>query len=273
MKIWQKITIYMTLFSLSGCQFDLSPWETDVKCPGRSVDENLEQLALLEAGSSPQDTFKVAVIGDPQQYPGDLELVIKRINKMDDVDFVLLLGDVAETGIEKEFEWSCKALSHTTKPIMAVVGNHDALAYGSVIWQNIFGGFDYSFSYKGTKFVAYNDNKYEFNDVPDKAWLQEEAFVGDEEVRNHTIGMSHIEPWDNEPELSGFLKQTGFDYMFHAHNHKFSFWQEQGVFLPHYITADTRDEKFGIATITPTSITMENCDPECIPAVLTTRNK
>ena len=271
MKYWQHFILYITFMSLTACQFDLSPWETDVDCPGRTVDENLALLAKLEQQNTPKTSFKVAVIGDPQQFPGDFEFVIQRLNNMTDVDFILLLGDIAETGIEKEFEWSCKAMEKTNKPILAVVGNHDALAYGQVIWQNIFGEFDYSFSYKGTKFIAYNDNQYEFDDVPDRDWLKKEAVVSENEIRHHTIGLSHIEPWENEPDFSAFLKQSGFDHMFHAHNHKFAYRQEEGVDLPHYITADTQDVKFGIATITQDRITMENCDPECLPAQLITR--
>ena len=256
---------------LTACQYDLSPWETDVDCPNMSVEENLRWLKQLENSKDPSLPYKVAVIGDPQQYPGDLETTIKTINLLDEVDFVLLLGDLVETGVEKEFEWACKALNKTTKPILAVIGNHDALSYGKDIWLQVFGEYDYSFSYLGTKFIAYNDNQYEFKDVPNRDWLAAQAKIGENETRVHTIGMSHIQPWDNEPDLSAFLKANGFDHMLHAHTHKFDFWQQDDVALPHFVTADTREVKFGLMTVTPSAISMEKCDPECLPAAPETR--
>ncbi|GHB79337.1 phosphoesterase [Psychrosphaera saromensis] len=256
---------------VASCKFDISPWETDVGCATLNLEKNLAWLSEIEQASPDQDSFSVAVIGDPQQYPGDLELTVKKINNIDKIDFIVLLGDLAETGVEKEYEWTCKAASHSTKPILAVIGNHDGLAYGPVIWLETIGPYDYSFTYKNTKFVAYNDNKYEFEDVPDKEWLEDEASIAIGEVRNHTIGMSHIEPWDSEPTLTDDLKSFGFDHMFHAHNHKFDYWQKTEVQLPHFITANTLDVKYGIANITPDAISIEQCEPECTTVLPTNR--
>ena len=269
--ILPALSAFLLTLIIAGCQYDLSPWETDVDCPNMSIDENLTWLKQVESQKQFGDGFKVAVIGDPQQYPGDLEITIKTINDMPDVDFILLLGDLVETGIEKEYEWACKALNKTTKPILSVIGNHDALSYGKEIWQKVFGPFDYGFSYLGTKFIAYNDNQYEFENVPDRDWLKAQARIDEGEQRIHTVGMSHIQPWDNEPDLSAFLKTNGFDHMLHAHEHKFGYWQEIEVGLPHYLTADTRDVKFGVMSISTDTISMENCDPECVPAVLENR--
>jgi predicted phosphodiesterase len=265
--------IISTLASLfiASCRFDISPWENDVNCETLNLKANLEWLNLIEESDTSKSEFSVAVIGDPQQYPGDLELTIKKINTIDKVDFVLLLGDLTETGVEKEYEWTCKAVSHTNKPILSVIGNHDALAYGRVIWLDTIGPFNYSFKYKNTKFIAYNDNKYEFKNVPDKAWLAKEASIDQDEIRFHTIGMSHIEPWDIEPTLTAPLKSFGFAQMLHAHNHKFDFWQKATVKLHHFITADTRDVKFGILNITPDNIVIEQCDSECVPIMINNR--
>lgn len=265
------ITSACVVFFLASCNYELSPWETDVNCPNRSVTDNLAWLKTVEQEKQLGDTFKVAVIGDPQQFPQDLEETIDALNEMDDIDFILLLGDLVETGVKQEFEWTCKALSHTNKPIMPVVGNHDALSYGKDIWLATFGEFNYSFSYLGTKFIAYNDNQYEFKDVPDRDYLAQQAALDDGEIRNHTIGMSHIAPWGRDPDLSEYLESVGFEHMLHAHTHKFSYYQKSGVNLPHFITASTQDVKFAIMTVTPQALNIEECDPVCLPANLTTR--
>ena len=261
---WFLLSLLISL--LSACQYDLSPWETDVDCPNMSIEENLDWLKQIEQTRTPDHNYKVAVIGDPQQYPGDLQTTIETINELDQVEFVLLLGDLVETGVKKEFEWACKALSKTEKPVISVVGNHDALSYGQDIWLSVFGEFDYSFKYLGTKFIAYNDNQYEFENVPDRDWLAAQAKLELGESRFHTIGMSHIQPWDNEPDLSAFLKANGFDHMLHAHAHKFQYWQLADVGLPHFVTSETRDVRFGLMSVSPDAIKMEICDPECLPA-------
>lgn len=270
MRVTKYLSAFFTFVLLQGCQFDLSPWETDVDCPNMSIEQNIMWLQTIEQQGYKAE-FKAAVIGDPQQYPGDLEETIKTINQRQDIDFVLLLGDLVETGIEKEYEWACKALNKTKKPIISVIGNHDSLSYGKSIWQDVFGPFDFSFSYQGVKFIGYNDNKYEFENVPDRNWLAKQAQIQEGENRRYTIGMSHIQPWKNDISLSGFLKQSGYDHMLHAHNHKFSYWQLASVGLPHFVTADTREKKFAVMTVNDNGIVLEQCQQTCEVAQLQNR--
>jgi predicted phosphodiesterase len=253
---------------LGGCQYELSPWSTDADCSDNvSVDYNIARLKALEEEQGSQTSYKVALLSDPQMYPGAFLDVIKRINNMDEVAFVLLSGDLAETGIKSEFEWTCKAMSQSTKPIFAVVGNHDALSFGKEIWLKAFGDFDYSFTYQNSKFVAYNDNKYEFDNVPDRDWLAEEADVAIGEVRLNTIAVSHIAPWENDLELSQHLLDSGFDLTLHGHEHGFDFWQLLDVMLPHYITSLTKLDEYGILTVSGTDLSLENCKGGvCTPA-------
>ncbi|MBU2916703.1 metallophosphoesterase [Psychrosphaera sp. F3M07] len=265
--ICQIYLLVMYSLLISSCRFDTSPWEYSVDCDTLNLDVNLNWLAKIENTNKEQPHFSIAVIGDPGLFPGDLELTIKKINQINKVDFILLLGDLTELGVKQEYEWTCKAISHSNKPILSVIGNHDALSYGREIWLNTIGPYDYSFTYKNTKFIAYNDNKYEFADVPDKEWLQKEAALETDEIRHHTIGMSHIEPWwDIDFTFTDELKAFGFDLMLHAHSHKFSYWYKPSVKLPHLINADTIDIKYSIVNFTPANISVEQCEPECIPA-------
>jgi len=268
------VQIMLTAFifsTLTACQFALSPWETDAHCPGVSIEENIGLLVSMEQRQGIKDHFKVAIVSDPQQLPGSLQDTVKIINRDDDIDFVLIIGDLVETGIKQEFEWACKALSRLEKPVIAVIGNHDALSYGKEIWLDVFGPFDFSFTYQNTKFIAYNDNKYEFSDVPDRDWLAAQAVVDEAEIRNHTIGVSHIAPWGHELELSQYLKDNGYDHMLHGHIHKFDYWQLAETQLPHYINADNKEKKYSIMAVYPDSISIESCDPQCVPAILRNR--
>lgn len=255
----KKYYLLCILILLYGCQFEVSPWSTDVNCPESvSINHNISLLRELELSEGDRDSYKVALLSDPQMYPGAFEDVIKRINNMNDVSFILLSGDLAETGIKIEFEWACKAMAKSSKPIFAVIGNHDALSFGKEVWLKAFGEYDYSFTYQNSKFVAYNDNKYEFDNVPDRDWLQAEAAdqFGD---RSYTFAVSHIPPWESDLVLSQQLKDYGFDLSIHGHEHDFDFWQLVDVMLPHYVTSFTKEGEYGLLSISSSELVLENC--------------
>lgn len=251
------------MVTLTGCNFELSPWQTDANCsPSVSIAANIQRLAEFEQQVGPRSEYKVALLSDPQQYPGSFEKLIKHINGLADVDFILLTGDLADTGLKSEYEWACKAMEKSKKPIFAVMGNHDTLAFAEEIWADVFGPTDYSFTYQGSKFIAYNDNKYEFENVPDRNWLADEAAGADDRRANggYTFAVSHIPPWDEDLQLSQDLKDMGFNLGIHGHTHRFDYWQIQNVLLPHYITINTKEDGFGMLTVNPAGLTLENCD-------------
>jgi Icc protein len=259
---FKNYILVLLLALLTGCQYEISPWSTDVDCPTSvSVAYNLERLRAQEIAEGLRSDYKVALLSDPQFYPGAFEDVIKRVNRMDDVAFILLSGDLAETGIKAEFEWTCKGMAESNKPIFAVVGNHDALAFGKEIWLQNFGPFDYSFSYQNSKFVAYNDNKFEFENLPDRTFLQQEAegFADRTAAGGYTFAVSHIPPWEEDIQLSADLESYGYDLTIHGHEHNFDYWQVSGVPLAHYITSFTKEKEYGILTVNSSGLTLENC--------------
>lgn len=261
MKYLKVVISVLVSASLMACQYEISPWATDVDCPASvSVDYNIERLKALETAEGARSDYKVALLSDPQMYPGAFENVIERINDRDDISFILLTGDLAETGIKAEFEWTCKAMSKSNKPIFAVVGNHDALSFGEDIWLDTFGALDYSFTYQNSKFIGYNDNKYEFDNVPNRGWLEREATDKPGETREHTFAFSHIPPWPEDLVLSQELKEYGFDLTIHGHEHDFDFWQLADVGLPHYVTSFAKFEEYGILSVDGQSdYVLENC--------------
>ncbi len=244
---------------LSGCNYEVSPWSTNPDCSERvAIEYNIQRLAQYEQQVGPRDTYQVALISDPQSYPGAFQEIVEHVNTFAEVDFILLTGDLADTGIKAEFEWVCKAMEKAKQPIFAVIGNHDALAFGTDIWAKVFGPEDYSFTYQNTKFIAYNDNKYEFANVPDRDWLAQEA-QGDE-LRDHTIVFSHIPPWDKDLALSQELKDLGVDLGVHGHVHSFDYWQLTDVQLPHYAVSFAKEKEFGLLSVNPAGLTLENCN-------------
>ncbi|WP_283787885.1 metallophosphoesterase family protein [Bermanella sp. WJH001] len=271
-KLKARITYFlMVVLVLSGCDYEVSPWSTDAECSNEvSIERNIERLKAYEQEVGVRSEYQVAIISDPQQYPGTFEDLIKHVNTLPEVDFILLTGDLADTGVKAEYEWVCKVMEKAKQPIFAVIGNHDALAFGKEIWAKVFGPEDYSFTYQNSKFIAYNDNKYEFENVPDRDWLAAEA-AGDDQ-RDYTMVFSHIPPWDFDLPLSQELKDLGVDLGVHGHEHSFDYWQLTNVQLPHYVVTSTKKKGFGLLTINSSDYTLENCTTDgCVVAQVRNR--
>ncbi len=263
----KKIASLFFIIALSGCEYELSPWETDPHCPGVSVEENLARLTAFEASIGKVDSYRVAIIGDPQQYPGAFEDTIEYINTLPNVHFTLVVGDLAETGVKAEFEWMCKAMSKSNIPMIPVIGNHDSISFGQDIWLDVFGPFDFAFTYQNTRFVAYNDNQYEFGVPPDRDWLHAQAQPNEGEADfEHIIGVSHVPPWDDNEGFDASLSASGYELTVHGHESSFDFWERSDVGLPHYITTQNRDPGFGMLTIyagADVPLQVDNCTREC----------
>ena len=73
----KNILALFFIFMLTACEYELSPWQTDAHCPGVSVAENLERLSAFEQSIGAVIFYQVAIIGDPQQYPGSFEKNLK----------------------------------------------------------------------------------------------------------------------------------------------------------------------------------------------------
>ena len=258
MKILGQLFTVICVFFLLSCEYEESPWTTSTDCSRNvSVAYNIERLKQQEAAEGPRSSYKVALVADPQLWPGRFEDLIHRFNKMDDVAYVILSGDLAHNGLSAEFEWTCKGMSASKKPIFAVIGNHDSLAFGADIWLKYLGEYNYSFTYQDTKIVAYNDNKYEFENVPDRAWLADE--INGADTRAHTIAVSHIPPWPTDRGLSKYLKDLGVELTIHGHESNFDYRQYGDTLLPHYVTSMSRKNEYGILTVTADDLILENC--------------
>lgn len=258
MRIITPLFVVIGTFFLLSCDYEESPWTTSTDCPDSvSIAYNIDRLKKQEAQEGVRPNYKVALVADPQLWPGRLDALIQRFNKMDDVAYIILSGDLAHNGLSEEFEWACKTMSNSQKPIFAVIGNHDGLAFGADIWLKYFGDYDFSFSYQNSKIVAYNDNKYEFENVPDRAWLAKETEGAG--MRSHTIAVSHIPPWPEDRDLSQYLKDLGVELTIHGHESNFDYRQYGDVLLPHYVTSMSRKNEYGILTVTETELLLENC--------------
>jgi 3',5'-cyclic-AMP phosphodiesterase len=212
---------------LQSCWHNLeySPNQVFNKTSPTSINE--KNIAWLNAIPS-DDTITIAFVGDSQRFYDELHDFVDTVNRTPAIDFVLLAGDISDFGLLQEFEWIHELLTTMNKPYIGVIGNHDVLAKGDEVFERMYGPLNFSFYYKGVKFVAHNTNGKEFTtgNVPDMDWLRNE-FQANDSVE-YLIPVSHIPPYSADfdknlerPYTALFRETPNVLISLHAHTHQF----------------------------------------------------
>src|SRR5690606_13298664 len=143
---------------LTHCKYDVSPYAiTDV--PELKLNEK-SMLALKESEARDPAEFRIAFISDTHNYYDDLAELVARLNQ-ENYKFVIAAGDITNLGLRDEFEETNNLLYRLTMPFITVVGNHDLLGNGSIIYKKIYGDLNFTFTYKNVFFVFFNNNNWE----------------------------------------------------------------------------------------------------------------
>ena len=159
--------------------------------------KNLERLQKQQPG----DTLRILVMGDTQRFYDEAQDFVKKANSYPNIDFVIHQGDISDFGMTQEHRWVHDILKNLKWPYLTVVGNHDLLANGSKVYQQMYGPLNYSFTYGHTKFVFVDTNgrEYGFNGkVPDIGWMTKELYQREDEDFAQAIVVSHVPPHDGD---------------------------------------------------------------------------
>lgn len=203
--------------------------------------KNLQHIKALP----PRESFKFAVLGDVQQYLTEARDAIPVLNRQEDIEFVIQVGDITDFGFAKEFLWTHQILARLKAPLLVVIGNHDLLSNGKAIYKKMYGPTDFAFLYGRTKFVLLDTNsrEYGFNGrIPDLGWLESQLEMDGSWDR--AVVVSHVPPTnpDFDPDLAekfaATLRRNGVVLSLHGHVHDFSdrLPFDDGV---RYVTADS----------------------------------
>lgn len=189
-------------FYLSCGKLEFSPNQKfDNKTPININAFNLKRLFAVPG----DDTVRFVLSGDSQRAYDDLGPFIAKVNSMPGIDFVILNGDISDFGLLQEFKWIEGYYSKLKMPYLAVIGNHDHVANGVDIYKRMYSeDLDFSFTYKGVKFVCHNTNSREYNfngKVPDLNWLKNE-FHPEPGIKGY-LAIAHVPPTssDFDPNL------------------------------------------------------------------------
>lgn len=225
-----------TALFLAACdKMEYSPYQKfDRNTPRNINQENIRRLL----GSENSRPLRIAFIGDSQRFYDEAADFKDKVNSLDGIDLVILAGDISDFGLKQEMEWIHEIFSQLRPPYLAVVGNHDLVANGEEVYRRMFGETDFSFVFKGVRFVFHNTNgrEYRFNGkVPDVRWLEQQCAPA--EGVSHIIAVSHVPPYDVDFDpalresyhqvfkntgnflvsLNGHLHSSGDSYPFNDH--------------------------------------------------------
>ncbi|MCP3099945.1 metallophosphoesterase [Myxococcus sp. K15C18031901] len=241
----------------AGCGvFEFHPYEI------RGGEEALNAKALARLPrDEPERPFRFAVMGDIQLFLDDSADAVKDLAHRD-IDLVVQLGDLTEYGTAQEYEWVARMLARIPVPTFAVIGNHDLMGKGGLLYLRTFGPTFQSFDYQGSRFVLFDSNSLEYGfsgRVPDLVRLRE-ALVPEPGLR-HIFTFSHVPPGhsDFDPDLTEPLEElqaeAGVSLSFHAHTHRYSSEVRRGV---RYFVADALESRnYLLVTVSGGSVDVE----------------
>lgn len=221
--------IYMVWAAIvaAGCnKVEYHPYDGKVSGP---TGINAAAIRAIEDSCRHRDSICFAVISDTQRHYSETAALVKAINAMEGVDFVVNLGDLTDFGETKEFEWMRGELEKLRVPYVCLLGNHDCLGTGKHVFRKIFGDPDFAFTAGPTRFVCLNTNSREYGSdaaVPDFGFISSQADNYPSASALNTVVAMHAPPYSEqfdsgseevfEREISRFPNLL---FCLHGHNH------------------------------------------------------
>ena len=249
---------------LLGCDnpFSYSPFETTVDDRYRNTTTlNLERLGQIDTLTNP--VFKIALISDTHYHFDDTRDAINHINEKGEASFVIATGDITENGLKKEFEIFHNIMAHLHSPYLTVIGNHDYLANGGDVYRQMFGAFNYTFTFQGVRFIMFDNVIWESNKEADFQWLENAFSEADEtEPVRHTLIFSHIPPFDGQLKekrelFHSMLMQNDVKVSVHGHKHEYFSGELMGDGVRYVTVGSPQKRSYALLTITEDEITVE----------------
>lgn len=259
----RRATLAAAAILFSCRPFEYSPYQIPVDDPGREI--NVANLSRIAAKASPSGgRFRFAVLADTHTSYAELKLAVDKINSDTSIHFVLIAGDFTQFGFGKEYDWFIDVVSRLRAPYLVAIGNHDIQANGSEIYRRLFGPKDFSFRYRGVKFIVFDDNAREYECcIPDFAWLENEmAGAGDALA---IVTVAHSPPFGDQLDsaagkrLAAAFAANGVGLAIQGHQHNYHFKKFYGDGVAYLVVDNVEDRNYAVvdmegATISATRV-------------------
>ncbi len=227
-QIWQVAFIILIYSTLLSCEkvFEFSPYQVDVA--SNKKETNAKQIKKLQNNDDGSSKIVFATVSDTHYHYTNLGKIIEDINDDPEIEFLVIVGDIADQGIQKEYEIFYNIMEGLKKPYITIIGNHDYKTNGELIYKEMYGPTSFDFMYKNTHFVGFDDTFWENdNCIPDFDWL--DNTTSKYEANTYQVVMAHIPPFGDqftsEAEIiyKNILSKNNVNLSLHGHTHGFYF--------------------------------------------------
>jgi len=245
-----------------GCEdaFEFSPYAANVKDSYKDIGvENRNEL--VELNKSAKEEYKFAVFCDPHYSYHELDEAVVNVNRRDDIDFVVVNGDIADHGYLVEYELFHARMKNLRVPYLTTIGNHDYRSNGEKIYKEMYGNPNYTLDYSNDLFIMWDDVFWESNKSPDWEWLENELEKNDHQA--HVFVICHIPPFgsqydeEDEQRYSELMSKYQIDLSIHGHIHSNSYSEYYNDGVNYLAVESIIDKEYAIITVTNEEVLVE----------------
>ncbi len=260
-----KAVMVVLIITFGSCEDPFQYNPNEVLLSDDEKDLNHKNINRIEA--IPQkDTLRFIMISDTHHEYEDLDDFVDLVNSKNDIDFVLISGDLTNFGLQTEYRETNNRLKKLKIPYVAVIGNHDLLGNGEKVYQEMYGTLNFHFRCNNFKFIGINTNSREYNfngRVPDLYFLRNE--LRDTNSFNRAFVIGHVPPFnddfdpDLEPGYAFVLAESGkVQFAAHGHTGGYSLVNFYNNGVPYVQVDDMEARSYVLVSAWNNSISVEN---------------
>ncbi len=219
-----------------------------------------------------QQSFSFALFTDLHINTGnnapaeDLQNAVDDVNKNQAIEFVLISGDITETGDIESFQKAKEILNTLRMPWYITTGNHDTkwTPSGGTDFNKIFGNDKFSFEHKGYKFIGFNTGPLiKMGDghiyPQDMDWVENELKITGKSmpvfiITHYPLLKGDVDNWF---EMTALLRKYNVQAVLCGHYHRnmlINFDQIPGVVLRSSLRGSDNIGGYSIFNILPDSL-------------------
>lgn len=255
------LLVVVTGLVLSCAPLKNSPFSEETQSSATNLNAHflgaIKNSSLFSKNAPP---IVFGVFSDSHQNYMALEDWVRDANTMD-FDFVVSLGDFTNQGMNFEYDAYLSLISPLKAPLITVLGNHDSVGRGKLIYRRVFGPYSFTYEMKGYKFVVFNNNRLDFIDEGiDWNWLEKE-------VRGSSVPVvifMHVDPDnqeyftdENRAQFWNIVRGLPVRLIMNGHKHVYQTETKDGI-LRHQVERLERG-RWSRVTLAANSITVEKC--------------